>query len=170
MIDLRSDTVTQPTKGMRNAIAKAIVGDDVLGDDPTVVELEENIAGILGKEAALFVPSGTMGNQISIGILTKPGDEIICDFDSHIFQYEAGAPAMISGVQLRGIKTEKGMIPEAEIENAIRGNDVHFPQTSLICIENTHNRHGGTIIDLDYIKRVREIADKHKILMHCDGA
>ncbi|MGA2297691.1 MAG: GntG family PLP-dependent aldolase [FCB group bacterium] len=170
MIDLRSDTVTQPTEEMRQAIFNSKVGDDVFGDDPTVNELQEYVADLLGKEDALFVPSGTMGNQISIGILTKPGDEIIAEFDSHIFQYEAGAPALISGVQLRCIYSSNGMMKEEDIIKAIRPDDIHAPHTSLICIENTHNRHGGTIISLDYIHRIEKIAHEHNLLLHCDGA
>jgi threonine aldolase len=170
MIDLRSDTVTQPTDEMRKVIFNSKVGDDVFGDDPSVNELQEFVADILGKEDALFAPSGTMGNQISIGVLTKPGDEIIAEFDSHIFQYEAGAPALISGVQVRCIYSPNGMMNEEDIINAIRPDDVHAPHTSLICIENTHNRHGGTIISLDYINKLQKIASKYNLSLHCDGA
>ncbi|MDQ1266249.1 MAG: Low-specificity L-threonine aldolase, partial [Bacteroidota bacterium] len=169
-IDLRSDTFTVPTPPMLEAMCKAVVGDDVWGEDPTVIELQEFAAGLLGKEAALFVPSGTMANQIGVAINTKTGDEIIVDADAHIFYYEAGGPSIISRVQCRSIKTSDGIIPESSIIGAIRGLDVHFPRTSLICLENTHNRHGGTIIPLDYIQGIRKIADEHNIAMHCDGA
>ncbi len=170
MIDLRSDTVTVPTKEMRQAIANAVVGDDVFGDDPSVNELQEFTASLLGKEEALFVPSGTMSNQIAIAVQTKRADEVILDADSHIFYYEAAAPAVISGVQLRPIKTEKGIMDINEIKNSIRVLDDHFPHSALICIENTHNRHGGTIIPLDYIRKVKEIVIQNKMSFHCDGA
>ncbi|MBM2814901.1 MAG: L-threonine aldolase [Ignavibacteria bacterium] len=169
-IDLRSDTFTMPTMEMRQVIAEAEVGDDVFGEDPTVIRLQVKIAELLGKESALFVPSGTMANQISIAVQTHPGDEVIVESDAHIFYYEAAAPAIISRVQLRPIPSSKGMMPVQSIESAIRGNDVHFPPTKLLCLENTHNRHGGTVIDIDYIKEVRTLAQKNKISMHCDGA
>lgn len=170
MIDLRSDTVTTPTEGMREAIKNALVGDDVFMDDPTVNELQDFAADFFGKEAALFVPSGTMANQISIAINTKPGDEVIVESEAHIFYYEAGAPSILSSVQLRCIDSETGEMDIDEIKSKIRPNDVHFPPTSLICIENTHNRHGGTIIPLDYIKKLEEVVKENGIALHCDGA
>ncbi|MBI5326216.1 MAG: aminotransferase class I/II-fold pyridoxal phosphate-dependent enzyme [Ignavibacteriae bacterium] len=170
MIDLRSDTVTVPTKEMLNSIINAKVGDDVFGDDPTVIELQEYTADLLGKEAALYVPSGTMSNQIAIAIQTKRADEVIVDADAHIYYYEAAAPAAISGVQMRPVKTERGVIPLNDLKNSIRVIDDHFPRTALLCLENTHNRHGGTIIPLDYIKQVKKIVDENKISFHCDGA
>ena len=170
MIDLRSDTMTMPSDEMREIISKAVVGDDVFGEDPTIRELEEYTAELAGKEAALFVPSGTMGNQISININTNPGEELIVEREAHIFQYEAAGPSLLSGVQLNCIESERGMIDLNRLESNIRGDNVHFPRTSLICLENTHNRHSGAIIDLDYIKEVRALADRHGIAMHCDGA
>ena len=170
LIDLRSDTVTVPTKEMLNAIVNAKVGDDVFGDDPTVNELQEYTADLLGKEAALYVPSGTMSNQIAIAVQTQRADEVIVDADAHLYYYEAAAPAVISGVQLRPIKTEKGIMPLDEIKNSIRVLDDHFPHTALICLENTHNRHGGAVIPLDYIKQVKQIVDENKLSFHCDGA
>ena len=170
MIDLRSDTFTVPTEEMRKVIANAEVGDDVFGEDPTVNELQEYTANLLGKEAALYVPSGVMSNQICIATLTNPGDEVIVESEAHIFYYEAAAPAIISQVQLRTLASENGMIKEDLITSSIRKTDLHFPKTSLICLENTHNRHGGTILDLEYLKRVRGICDQNNILLHCDGA
>lgn len=169
-IDLRSDTITLPTEEMRWVIASAPVGDDVFGEDPSVNELEEYVSKLFGKEAAVFVPSGTMANQVAIATLTRPGDEVILDADSHIFYYEAGGPAILSGVQLRPIKSEKGEMEIDEVKASIRGNDIHYPRTSLICLENTHNRHGGRIISLDYIKKLEQVAHDNNLKMHCDGA
>ncbi len=169
-IDLRSDTVTLPTEEMRWVIASAPVGDDVFGEDPSVNELEEYIAKLFGKESAIFVPSGTMANQIALAVSTNSGDEVIVEADSHIFYYEAAAPAILSNVQLRPIKSEKGEIDTDEIKASIRTSDIHFPRTSLICIENTHNRHGGRIISLDYIKKLEQIAGDYSLKLHCDGA
>ncbi len=171
MIDLRSDTVTLPTEEMRWVIASAPVGDDVFGEDPSVNELEEYISKLFGKEAALFVPSGTMANQVALATLTRPGDEVILEADSHIFYYEAAAPAILSNVQLRPIKSEKGEMDLDEVKNSIRTTgDLHFPRTSLICIENTHNRHGGRVISLDYIKKLEQLAGDNNLKLHCDGA
>ncbi len=170
MIDLRSDTVTVPTPEMRQAIFDAKVGDDVYGEDPTVNELQEYVADLTGKQAALFVPSGTMGNQICIAIQTRPGDEIIVESDAHIFYYETGGPAKLSGVQARCIPSEKGMMDIGEVSDAIRPDVYYFPRSSLICIENTHNRHGGAIISLDYIKELSLIVKENGMAFHCDGA
>ena len=170
MIDLRSDTVTVPTEEMRQAIACAEVGDDVYGEDKTTNELQEYVAGLLDKEAALFVPSGTMANQIAIASQTHTGDEIIAESDSHIFYYETAGPAVISRVQVRCIPSQKGMMNPKDIESAIRTDEYYFPRTTLICLENTHNRHGGSVIELQYIREVRKIADAHGLKMHCDGA
>ncbi len=170
MIDLRSDTFTIPTEGMRKAIFEAPVGDDVFGEDPSVNELQEYAAHITGKEAALYVPSGVMGNQISLAVLTTTGEEAIIESDAHIFFYEAASPSVISRIQLRCIPSERGMMPIEEIKKAVRPEDAHFPQTSLICIENTHNRHGGSIIPLDYIKEVEQIVIENGLKYHCDGA
>lgn len=170
MIDLRSDTVTKPTPEMLEAMMKAEVGDDVYKEDPTVKKLEKSASDLFGKEAALFMPSGVMANQVALKIHTKPGQEIILDADSHIFYYETGAPAVISGVMTKLIKSDYGMPPVDEIEDAIRPNIYYHPKTALICLENTHNRHGGTILDMEYLKQVRDMAEDHEIPMHLDGA
>ncbi len=169
--DFRSDTVTRPTAKMRQAMAEAIVGDDVFADDPTVHALEQKAAAILGMDAALFVPSGTMGNEIAIKVMTRPGDEIILDSRSHIYLYEAAGPAQISGVQMCTIDTVGGVIPLEAIESSIRDpSDVHCPRTSLICLENTHNMHGGRVLPIDYLRSVRELSLERKISIHLDGA
>src|SRR4030043_2133388 len=145
LIDLRSDTVTKPTPAMRKAMAKAEVGDDVYGEDPTVNTLQEKVAGLLGKEAALFVPSGTMANQLSIKSHTQPGDEVIIESSSHPYNFEGGAGAALSGVQFYLLKGDRGIFEASQIEEAIRPADHHFAVTKLICLENTHNRGGGSI-------------------------
>jgi threonine aldolase len=169
-IDLRSDTVTKPSKAMREAMANAEVGDDVWGDDPTVIALEAKCAEISGKEASLFVPSGCMANQLAIKCHTQPSDEIICEWDSHIMKYENSAPAFLSGVQCMPLKGHRGVFSLPEIEAHIRPDWYHFPKTTLICLENTHNRAGGTIYFLDDIKEVRKLAIKHGVRTHLDGA
>jgi len=156
---------------MRRAMAEAAVGDDVLGDDPTVNRLEAKAAEILGMEAALFVPSGTMGNEIAINVWTDPGDEIILDSRSHIYLYEAAGPALISGVQVCPIDTEDGVIPIETIRASIRdSSDVHCAITSLVCIENTHNIQGGRILPIDYLRDLRELSLDKQIPIHLDGA
>lgn len=170
VIDLRSDTFTKPTPEMRDTMARAEVGDDVFGEDPTVNRLQDHIADLFGKEAALFTASGTMGNQIAINALTQPGQEVILDSNAHIFYYEAGAPAILSGVQLRTLDSNNGILTKEKIESAIRPENVHFPPTSLICLENTHNRAGGTIFPIEEIKRIRQLAEERGIRMHLDGA
>ncbi|ABB14927.1 low-specificity L-threonine aldolase [Carboxydothermus hydrogenoformans] len=167
-IDLRSDTVTTPTPKMREAMFSAEVGDDVYGDDPTVRELEELAAQRIGKEAALFVPSGTMGNQLALMTHTQRGDEVILGEDCHIFKYEVGAPAVLSGVQLRGLKTNGGMMDLEEVKAAIRPNDIHMPRTSLICLENAYS--SGEVVPLHYLEKIREIAESHGLKIHLDGA
>jgi threonine aldolase len=169
-IDLRSDTVTKPTQEMREAMLTAIVGDDVNGEDPSVNRLEELTARILEKEAALFVTSGTQGNQLAILATSYPGDEIIVGDQSHIFYYEAGAAAALAGVQNYTLPSHKGEMDPHHIEKAIREEDIHFPRTSLLCLENTHNRAGGVVLSLEYMKMVAEIARKHHIPVHLDGA
>ncbi len=170
MIDLRSDTVTKPTEEMRKASYEAEVGDDVYGEDPTVLKLEEAAAEILGKEAALFVTSGTQGNQIAVLTHTTPGNEILLEEESHIFYYESGAASAFAGVQTRTIKGERGAMDPLAIAAAIRGEDQHFPETGLICLENTHNRAGGAILPLENMKGIYEIAQKSNIPVHVDGA
>ncbi|MCP4591798.1 MAG: aminotransferase class I/II-fold pyridoxal phosphate-dependent enzyme [bacterium] len=168
--DLRSDTVTQPTPEMRRAIAEAQVGDDVLGDDPTVIALQEKVAALLGKEAALFVPSGSMANQTAIRALTEPGDEIIAHEDSHIYHYEGGAFAGVSGCSLRLLPGRYGIFTPEQAAAAVRPVESHFAQTRLIVVENTHNRGGGSIWPLEHIQQLRRLADEHSLRMHLDGA
>lgn len=170
MIDLRSDTVTKPSDAMRKAMARAEVGDDVYGEDPTVNRLQEMIAAMLGKKAALFVPSGTMANQLSIRIQTQPGQEVIVESKSHIVRYEQGAAGALSGVQLHWVTGERGLMTAEQIEAAIRPKDPYSIRTALICLENTHNAGGGTIYPLSTIERIREVALRHDIPMHLDGA
>lgn len=169
-IDLRSDTVTQPSKEMLQYMMEAELGDDVYGEDPTVNTLQNKIAELFGKEDALFVPSGTMSNQISLKIITDVGDEVITDEDAHIFYYETGAPSIISGLQVKTIQAKNGMMDLNKIEYAIRPDVYYFPKTKVISLENTHNRHGGSILDIEYIKNVRGLADKHNLKIHLDGA
>jgi threonine aldolase len=169
-IDLRSDTITQPTPAMRAAMADAEVGDDVFGDDPTVKRLEACVADMLGKEAALFAPSGTMANQLAVRAHTESGDEILIDANAHIYYYEAGGPAALSGVSCRCLNGVRGIFTAADVEAALRPADQHFPPTKLICLENTHNRGGGTIWPLERIREVANIARRQGLAMHLDGA
>lgn len=169
-IDLRSDTVTQPTPALRQAIAEAEVGDDVFGDDPTVHRLEARVAALLGKEAALFVPSGTMANQLALCVLTRPGDEILVEAQAHLYYYEAGAPAALSGVMCRCLPGVRGVFTAADVEAALRPADVHFPPTRLVCVENTHNRGGGKVWPLDRLQEVAACARRHGLALHLDGA
>jgi threonine aldolase len=170
VVDLRSDTVTRPSPGMREAMAQAEVGDDVFGDDPTVNRLQEEVARLLGKQAAIYVPSGTMANQTSIRAQTRPGDEIIAHEDSHIYHYEAGAPAGLSGCSLRLVVGERGIFDAAAVRSAIRPDDAHFPHSALIVVENTHNRGGGTIWPVEKVAAVHEVAEESNLKMHLDGA
>ena len=170
VVDLRSDTVTRPTEEMYEAMRKAPLGDDVYGDDPTVNELEALAAEMLGKEAALFVPSGTMGNQIAIATQTKPGDAILAEEEAHIMYYEAGGPAMHSGVVTWTLPSKHGAIDPGLIESHILQRSEHTPGTTLLCIENTHNRKGGTIVPLSMLATYREIVDRHHMKFHLDGA
>ncbi|WP_436376596.1 low-specificity L-threonine aldolase [Cytobacillus sp. BC1816] len=170
MIDLRSDTVTKPTEEMRKAAYEAEVGDDVYGEDPSINKLEETAAEVLGKEAALFVTSGTQGNQIAILTHCRPGNEIILEAESHIFYYESGASSAFAGVQTRTLKGTRGAMNPSEVEYAIRGEDQHYPETGLICLENTHNRAGGAVIPIDNMKEIYSIAKTNNIPVHIDGA
>ncbi len=170
MIDLRSDTITKPTAEMRRAMYEAEVGDDVYGEDPTVNRLQELAAEMMGKEDALLVVSGTMGNQTAVLAHTRPGTEVILEQDSHIFYYEAAAASVFAGVQLRPLKGNRGALSAEQVERAIRAEDIHLPPTSLICLENTHNRAGGTVIPLETMKAVYEVALKHNLPLHLDGA
>ncbi len=170
MIDLRSDTVTQPTAAMREAIATAAVGDDVFGDDPTVNALEEYVAELLGKEAAVFMPSGTMTNQIALRVHTEPGDEVILESEAHIYYYEGGAPAALSGVSCRLVKGDRGIFTAADVRQVLRPEDAHFPKTKLVCLENTHNRGGGKIFPLTEIEAIAQVCQEQGLLLHLDGA
>jgi len=169
-VDLRSDTVTRPTPAMRRAMAEAEVGDDVFGDDPTVNRLQERVAERLGKEAEIYVASGSMGNQTSIRAQTQPGDEIIAHCDSHIYHYEAGAPAGLSGCSLKLLPGERGLFDADAVRTAVRPTDSHFPQSALVVVENTHNRGGGSIWPVDHVAAVHDVARQHGLKMHLDGA
>ena len=172
-VDLRSDTVTQPTPSMREAMAVAVVGDDVLGDDPTVIELQNSIAEMLGKEAALFVPSGTMSNGVAIKSQTKPGDEIVTHRKSHIYMYEAGGYAVLAGCSISLVEGEMGQMSPEDVQRAIRkvaGSDSHYPECTLICVENTANVGGGSIYDQETLDAICEVAHKNDCRAHMDGA
>ena len=169
-IDLRSDTVTRPTAAMRRAMAGAEVGDDVYGEDPTVRELERRTAELLGKEAALFVPSGTMANQIAIGIHTRPGDELLCDPTAHVYVWECGGIARLWGVTPRPIPAARGGWTAADLVGMVRPDDGHYARTRLVCLENTHNRGGGAVYPIDAVARVSAWARSHGLAIHLDGA
>ncbi|MDP4552765.1 low-specificity L-threonine aldolase [Alkalihalobacillus macyae] len=170
MIDLRSDTVTKPSEKMRKAMYDAEVGDDVYGEDPTVNKLEESAANILGKEDALFVTSGTQGNQIAGLVHCKPGQEVIMEAQAHIFLYEAAALSAFAGVQIKTLDGNNGAMNPGDVEAAIRGNDIHQPETGLICIENTHNKAGGAVIPLENMQKIYQVSRDHAIPIHLDGA
>lgn len=170
MIDLRSDTISKPTEEMRRAMYEAEVGDDVYGEDPTVNHLEEKAAQIMGKEAAMYVSSGTMGNQVAILTHTSPGTEVIMEANAHIYYYEAAAASAFAGIQPRPLVGHKGVLSPEMIESAIRPDDVHLPPTSLICLENTHNRGGGKIVPLENMQAIYDLARKHSLPVHLDGA
>lgn len=170
MIDLRSDTVTRPDAGMRAAMANAVVGDDVFGEDPTVLELESAVAELLGKEAGVFVPSGTMGNQIALRIHTRPGDEVILEADAHIRHYESGAAAGLSGVQICPLTGENGILTAADVASAVRPGNEWDPPSRMVALENTHNRAGGTIHPLGTIQAIGQVARDHGMAFHLDGA
>lgn len=170
IVDLRSDTLSRPTPEMRQAIFQAEVGDDVFGEDPTVNALEQKTAEIFGKEAALFVTSGTMGNQLAIKCHTRPGDELICENDCHIFNYEAGAPALLSGVQIRPLRGERGVITAAQISEILLAPDDHHARQTLVAVENTHNRAGGAIFPLSELQKIAELVHSRGMKFHLDGA
>jgi threonine aldolase len=170
VIDLRSDTVTKPSPGMREAIAKAEVGDDVLGDDPTVKRLEQKVASLLGREAALYVPSGTMANQICLKANSRPGWELLCDRECHVVNYECAGPVVHSGLLVNLLTTDRGMITAQQVRDNVRIKSLHAPETRLVELENTHNRHGGTILPQDEILKVREVCDEFGLILHLDGA
>src|SRR5579862_3454399 len=166
LVDLRSDTVTRPTESMFEAMANAPLGDDVLGDDPTVMRLEELAAEITGMEEALFVPSGTMGNQIALATHCDPGDAILVEEEAHIVYYEVGASALIGGVVSWTLPSNDGVMDPDLIERHILRRTLHTPGTSLLCLENTHNRAGGTVIPLDVMARYRGLTNEHGINIH----
>ncbi len=170
LIDLRSDTVTKPTPAMRDAMARAEVGDDVYGEDPTVNRLQERVAALLGKEAGLFVPSGTMANQVSLGALTRPGDEIVCDAGAHCISFESGALAALWGVQARTIAADRGLLEPASVEAMIRPVHDVYPRTRVVEVENTHNRGGGAVYPLERVRAVAEVARRRGLHLYMDGA
>src|SRR5213593_2718579 len=169
-VDLRSDTVTRPTPAMRRAIAEAVVGDDVFGDDPTVQALERRVADLAGKEAALFVPSGTMGNQLAVKCLTTPGDEVLLETHSHINFFEQGGIAANSGCLSHPVETERGMLAPEDLAAALRADDDHVARITLACVENTHNWHGGTVAPLDRVRELSAAARARGVRVHLDGA
>ncbi|HEV7678583.1 MAG TPA: GntG family PLP-dependent aldolase [Candidatus Dormibacteraeota bacterium] len=170
VIDLRSDTFTVPDDGMRRAMAAAEVGDDVWGEDPTVNRLEEHVAALLGKQAAMYVPSGTMGNLVSVCAQTRPGDEIVVDRESHLVVYEVAGAAVVGGVQMRHLDPASGVPSAAEVDAAVRPADVHQPISRLLCLENTHNRRGGAALAASLIAAAAGAARRHGMRVHCDGA
>ncbi len=170
MIDLRSDTITQPTKGMLDAMMSAPVGDDVFGDDPTINALEEKAAELFGMEAALFCPSGTMTNQIAIKALTQPMDEVICHRLSHIYNYEGGGIAFNSGISMRLIEGNRGLMVADDIRNNINEEDIHKPVTTLVGLENTCNKGGGCYYDFEVIKEIADVCTANDLKLHLDGA
>jgi threonine aldolase len=170
MIDYRSDTVTRPTAEMKEAMFSAPVGDDVFGEDPSINELERLATDMFGMEAALYCPSGTMTNQIAIKCHTQPGDEVICDISSHIYQYEGGGIALNSGAQVKLIQGDRGRVTVEQVLASINADDVHKARTSLVSLENTSNRGGGSCYDFEELRRIRTICDEHKLALHLDGA
>ena len=169
-IDLRSDTVTRPSPEMRRVMAEAEVGDDVMNEDPTVLRLQERTAELLGKEAALFVPSGTMANQVAIGLHSRPGDELICEPTSHVYLWEGGGIARLWGVTPRTLEPEHGLLNLSDLQGKVRPNDPHYPRTRLLCLENTHNRAGGKVHSITAIAELSGWARAHGVAMHLDGA
>ncbi len=170
IIDFRSDTVTKPSPGMLEAMMTANVGDDVFGEDPSINDLESMTADMFGMEAALFCPSGTMTNQVAIKCHTQPGDEVICDESSHIYQYEGGGIAFNSGASVKLLTGDLGRIHAEQVKAAIQPDDTHRANTSLVCVENTSNRGGGSCYDFTAIKRIRAVCDENNLAFHLDGA
>jgi threonine aldolase len=170
IVDLRSDTVTRPTPEMYEAMLNAPLGDDVLGDDPTVTELEQLGARMVGKDAAVFVPSGTMGNQIALACHCDRGDAVLLERQSHILYYEVGAPAVIAGVVTWTLPSNLGVMDPAVVEDHVVQSTIHTPGTSLLCVENTHNRAGGTIVPVATMAEYRRLTHKHGMKIHLDGA
>ncbi|MFC2102025.1 threonine aldolase family protein [Bacteroidota bacterium] len=170
MIDLRSDTVTRPTPGMLEAMVTARVGDDVFGDDPTVIALEEKAAAMFGMEAALYCPSGTMTNQIAIKVQTRPGDEVICDSTSHVYKFEGGGIAFNSGASVRLIQGDRGRITAEQVADNINPDDIHHPVSRLVVTENTANKGGGSCYVPNELKRISQVCRDNSLKLHLDGA
>ncbi len=168
--DFRSDTVTVPTTRMLEAMAAAEVGDDVFGDDPTVNRLEETFAQLCGKEAGLFLPSGTMANQVAVAAHIVPGEEVIVETNSHVFQFEGGGLARVAGAHVHTILGERGMYPLPELARAFRPPSIHMPRTGLVCVEQTHLYSGGSILPIEYLQEVHGMATHHGVAVHIDGA
>ncbi|WP_409966782.1 L-allo-threonine aldolase [Mycovorax composti] len=169
-IDFRSDTVTRPSPAMLDTMMQARVGDDVFGEDPSVNELESLAASMFGMEAALFCPSGTMTNQIAIKCHTQPGDEVICDADAHIYQYEGGGIAFNSGCSVKLLSGDRGRINAEQVRQAIQPDDVHRARTSLVCVENTSNRGGGSCYEWEALEKIKQVCAEHHLAFHIDGA
>ena len=170
VIDLRSDTVTRPSAGMRRAMAEAEVGDDVFGDDPTVNRLQARVAELFGKEAALFSPSGTMANQIVFKTVARPTWELVCDRQCHVVNYEVGGPAALSGLLVSFLDSERGFFTPEQLLDSIRPISEHVPLTKIVALENTHNRHGGTVCPIERIRALSEVCGAHGLHFHLDGA
>ncbi len=170
VIDLRSDTVTRPSEAMRRIIASAEVGDDVFGDDPTVKHLEQKVSEILGKESALFVPSGTMANQVALRTLCEAGDEVICERKMHIVNYEVASASALSGIMLSPYDGKRGRLSPEQVRLAVRPYNIHHPHTRLVALENTHNGAGGTVLDLDYIASIEKVVKENSLYFYLDGA
>jgi threonine aldolase len=170
VVDLRSDTLTTPTAEMREAMAGAPVGDDVWGEDPTVQRLEALAAERMGKPAGLYVTSGTQGNLVAVLAQTRPGQEVIVDLDSHVYNYEVGGASLIGGVQMRPIQTARGLLTPDQVADAVRPANIHLAVSALVCLENTHNRHGGTCCSPEDIDAVGRTAREHGLRVHLDGA
>jgi threonine aldolase len=171
VIDLRSDTITQPTPGMRKAMAEAVVGDEQKREDPTVIALEERAAELLGQEEAVFVPTATMANQIALRTLSEPGDEVVAEFMAHVFRYELGGPAVHSGLAMKALHTDTGIFTAEQVRDAITPpGDLHAAPTRILCVENTHNGGGGRVWSLAQVGAVASEARRHELSLHLDGA
>lgn len=168
--DFRSDTVTKPTAGMLDAMVKADVGDDVFMEDPTINQLEKRMAGLFNMEAGLWCASGTMSNQVAISSHTRPGDEVICEQESHVYYYEGAGIAFNAGCQSRPLPGDRGRINAEQVLKSINPDDVHRARTSLVCLENTSNRGGGSCYDLEEIQKIRKVCDERHLILHLDGA
>jgi len=170
LIDFRSDTVTKPTRGMMEAMMNARVGDDVFGEDPSINQLEDMVAGMFGMEASIFCPSGTMTNQLAIKCHTQPGDEVICDESAHVYQYEGGGIAFNSGASVKLLPGDRGRITADQVRASINPDDNHKAHTSLVCVENTSNRGGGSCYDFGEIKKIEKVCRENDLKLHLDGA